>query len=314
MKLRKGYTFLYMPDDHGHSRQFRIPRWWLYTAVTWVAFVGCLALLYLIGLPTGNGWRPGGSPLQKEKQGLLTQVDGLKGQIGELRGEIDLVYSVQNKLASAMQLEPLDLETFAAGIGGRSALDYSTAEMPGLELITGGQAGFGDLGADLGQMLRQARIQKQGYLAMVDTLDSRDEVRQHIPSIRPVDIGWISSRFGRREDPFTGKQTFHHGLDFSLPLGTPVRATGYGQVVLVQRQRGLGQVIKIDHGNGIVTVYAHLDEVLVKKGARVQRGDLIGKSGNSGRSTAPHLHYEIRIGGRPVNPLSYILDSYASLD
>jgi len=80
----------------------------------------------------------------------------------------------------------------------------------------------------------------------------------------------------------------------------------------VQQQRGLGKVVKVDHGNGVVTVYAHLDKIIVKKGTRVERGEVIAKSGNTGRSTAPHLHYEIRVQGRSVNPISYILDSYAS--
>jgi murein DD-endopeptidase MepM/ murein hydrolase activator NlpD len=91
-----------------------------------------------------------------------------------------------------------------------------------------------------------------------------------------------------------------------------VRVTGDGVVAAVQQQRGFGRVVKVDHGNGVVTVYAHLNEPLVKKGDRVERGDIIARSGNTGRSSAPHLHYEIRIGDRPVNPLTYILDSYAA--
>ena len=163
-------------------------------------------------------------------------------------------------------------------------------------------------------MLRQAKIQRQGYMAMLDTLSARAEVRQKIPSIRPIDIGWISSRFGFRTDPFTDKQTFHRGLDLCVPIGTPVRVTGQGVILAVQTQRGFGRVVKVDHGNGVVSLYAHLSEALVKKGDQVSRGDIIAKSGNSGRSSAPHLHYEIRIGDRPVNPLSYILDSYATRD
>jgi murein DD-endopeptidase MepM/ murein hydrolase activator NlpD len=90
-----------------------------------------------------------------------------------------------------------------------------------------------------------------------------------------------------------------------------VRATAAGRVVSVEKQRGLGRLVKIDHGGGVLTVYAHLQESRVRKGQTVARGDVIALSGNSGRSTAPHLHYEVRIGGRPVNPLTYILDSYA---
>jgi murein DD-endopeptidase MepM/ murein hydrolase activator NlpD len=227
-----------------------------------------------------------------------------------LREEFHTVREVQNLLAAALDLDPIDAETFAAGVGGRGYPGYLAMETPSLGLDA--SLGFDAVGGDLELMLRQAKIQKQGYLAMMDTLAAREVARGRIPSIRPTDLGWMSSRFGFRTDPFTDKQTFHRGLDFSVPVGTPVRVTGDGLVLAVQQQRGFGKVIKVDHGNGVVTVYAHLDQQLVKKGMKVSRGDVIARSGTSGRSSAPHLHYEIRIGDRPVNPLSYILDSYAT--
>jgi murein DD-endopeptidase MepM/ murein hydrolase activator NlpD len=121
----------------------------------------------------------------------------------------------------------------------------------------------------------------------------------------------LSSSYGRRRDPFTGKSRFHHGIDYSVPLGTPVRATAAGVVASMKNEAGLGKVVKIDHGNGVVTVYAHLSAWTVKSGQRVERGDVIARSGNTGRSTAPHLHYEVRVSGRHVNPVPYVLDSYA---
>jgi murein DD-endopeptidase MepM/ murein hydrolase activator NlpD len=148
--------------------------------------------------------------------------------------------------------------------------------------------------------------------ALLDSLAARRETRDSMPSIRPCDIGWLSSRYGKRRDPFTGRQAFHRGIDFSLPVGTPVRVTAAGTVIVVEKQRGLGRVVKVDHGNGLVTVYAHLQEAAVSVGQDVARGDVIARSGNSGRSTAPHLHYEVRVAGRSVNPLTYILDTYAS--
>ena len=166
------------------------------------------------------------------------------------------------EVASAVNLPLADDETYAAGIGGRRPALGDLAEVPGLALAGNG-TGLSGLGQELDLMLRQARIQRQGYLAMLDTLDARAAVRQHIPSIRPVDTGWLSSRFGFRNDPFTGRQTFHRGLDFSMPVGTPVRVTGDGTVAAVQTQRGFGKVIKIDHGNGVTTIYAHLDRTLV---------------------------------------------------
>jgi len=308
MKLKKSYTFLYMPEDHGDTRQFRLPRWLIVGTAVCVLLGGTVAALYAVGLNTGNSWLPGGSQYQRENLVLQSSITGLKGQIVNLQTEINDVYEVQKVVATAINLPTMDKETFAAGVGGRQHLGYAGAEVPGLTL----DSTSGDLGEQLDQMLRQAKIQRQGYLAMIDTLSTREVVRAHIPSIRPTDVGWTSSRFGFRKDPFTTKQTFHRGLDFSVPVGTEVRVTGDGVVMAVQQQRGFGRVIKVDHGNGVVTVYAHLNEQLVKKGTRVKRGDIIAKSGNTGRSSAPHLHYEIRIGGRPVNPLTYILDSYAT--
>jgi murein DD-endopeptidase MepM/ murein hydrolase activator NlpD len=312
MKLKKSYTFLYMPEDHSASREFRVARWKIVVPAVVVAALVVATVFYGVGVQQGNGWLPGGSRLQKENRFLEGTIVGLNGQVTDLRTEIDGVREVQNMMAAAINLPQVDDETFAAGIGGRGHLDYAAVEVPGAAVDAGRQ--FGEMSMDLDQMLRQARIQRQGYLAMLDTLSARDAVRRHIPSIRPTDIGWMSSRFGFRTDPFTGNQTFHRGLDFSVPLGTEVRVTGDGTVLAVQQQRGFGRVVKIDHGQGVVTVYAHLDQALVKKGDRVSRGDIIAKSGNSGRSSAPHLHYEIRIGGRPVNPRSYILDSYAARD
>ncbi|MCP4292867.1 MAG: M23 family metallopeptidase [bacterium] len=225
---------------------------------------------------------------------------------------MDQSFEMQNMVATAVNLNPLDEETFAAGIGGRESLSYLDSEIPGYDSRQPFSDEFSGLGEEVNLMLRQARIQRQGYQAMLDTLSSHKDIRCKIPSIRPIDIGWVSSRFGLRDDPFTGKGRFHHGLDFSAPTGTEVRVTGDGVVVLVQHQRGLGKVIKVDHGNSVVTVYAHLNRQDVKKGDLVKRGQVIATSGNTGRSTAPHLHYEIRIQGRSVNPVSYILDSYAS--
>jgi murein DD-endopeptidase MepM/ murein hydrolase activator NlpD len=312
MKLKKAYTFLYMPEDHGSSRQVRVPRWGILLTGGTVALLVCLAALYGVGLRMGSGWLPGGSRLQKENLALNHRIVGLEDQVEGLREEISQVYDVQALVATAVDLSPIDQEVFEAGVGGRGHLEYAGAEVPGLDGVLPQMDQPGSLDEELGQLLRQARIQRQGYQAILDTLGSREGVRTRIPSIRPTDTGWLSSRFGFRVDPFTGKQTFHRGLDFSVPTGTDVRVTASGTVVAVQQQRGLGKVVKVDHGNGVMTVYAHLDKILVSKGAKIERGLVIGKSGNSGRSTAPHLHYEIRVGGRSVNPISYILDSYAS--
>jgi murein DD-endopeptidase MepM/ murein hydrolase activator NlpD len=314
LKLKKRYTFLYMPEGNGASREFFLPAWLLVAGGVVSAFLLIVLVLYGVGLYTGSSWLPTESELEYENKILRANLEQLNGKVIELRAELDNTLAVQNLVASAVNLSPLDDDAYAAGVGGRGALLAANTEVPGLasyrqELAAGGGL---SLDAELDLMLRQVRIQRQGFRAMLDTMQSREVIRDHIPSVRPVGIGWLSSRFGFRTDPFTKKKKYHKGLDFSVPTGTPVMATGDGVVAAVQQQRGFGRVIRVDHGNGVMTLYAHLDKAVVKKGARVQRGDVIAHSGNTGRSSAPHLHYEVRLSGRSVNPISYILDSPGS--
>jgi murein DD-endopeptidase MepM/ murein hydrolase activator NlpD len=145
-------------------------------------------------------------------------------------------------------------------------------------------------------------------LALVEErLATQDEQLSSTPTIAPV-AGLLTDGFGRRRDPFTGRHAFHRGLDISARRGTPVVAPGHGIVVFAGRNGGLGKVVKVSHGFGYTTVYGHLDRIDVEPGDQVERGDTIGLLGNTGRSTGPHLHYEVHLDGQAVNPLYYLLD------
>jgi murein DD-endopeptidase MepM/ murein hydrolase activator NlpD len=130
-----------------------------------------------------------------------------------------------------------------------------------------------------------------------------------IPSIQPIDnndLRRMASGYGWRTDPFTKARRKHKGMDFSAPTGTPIYAPSDGKVIRVDsRSAGYGKHIRIDHGFGYVTLYAHLSEYNVRRGQQVKRGDVIGFVGNTGRSVAPHLHYEIRKDGTPINPINF---------
>jgi murein DD-endopeptidase MepM/ murein hydrolase activator NlpD len=304
MRLQKRYSFLFLPDGDGPSRELRITRGAILGAVALVAVLVLGTALYLVDLHTGAAWRPGGSPLAQQNARLAQDVQRAEARVAALQEDLDAVFAYQQMVAAAVDVAPLDAEARLAGVGGRGPLVTG-------EFSAAGEGGAGALATDLETTLHRARIQRQGMAALLDTLQARREVRDRIPSIRPCDIGWLSSRYGMRRDPFTGKQAFHRGLDFSVPVGTPVRATAAGVVRTVEKQRGLGRLVKIDHGGNVMTVYAHLHEARVARGDRVARGQVVALSGNSGRSTAPHLHYEVRLGGRTVNPLTYILDTYA---
>ncbi|PIV82174.1 hypothetical protein COW53_00285 [bacterium CG17_big_fil_post_rev_8_21_14_2_50_64_8] len=304
MKLKKSYTFIYMPEDDAPSRAFRVSRWAVLGVLGGLSVFFLLVVMTGFGLSSGAYWWPGGGPLARQNLALERTLVTMESRVGDLRGQIDAVRTLQDRMASALDLPPLEDETFAAGVGGRGPQPLLGTMGGNLEELPGGTGG------DLDLMLRQVRIQRQGYQAMLDTLAVRQTVRDHIPSIGPTDIGWISSRFGFREDPFTGRQAFHKGLDFVVPVGTPVHVTADGIVTAVQQQRGYGRVVKVDHGNGLMTVYAHLDKAMVRKGDRVQRWEVIAKSGNTGRSSAPHIHYEVRQDSRPLNPAVYVLDRH----
>jgi murein DD-endopeptidase MepM/ murein hydrolase activator NlpD len=142
-----------------------------------------------------------------------------------------------------------------------------------------------------------------------ERLTNQDEKMAATPTIAPV-LGLLTDGYGRRADPFTGRRSFHRGLDISARRGTPVHAPADGVVVFAGRNGGLGKTLRISHGFGYTTVYGHLDTIEVEAGTEVHRGDEIGLLGNTGRSTGPHLHYEVELDGRAVNPLYYILDAY----
>ncbi len=140
----------------------------------------------------------------------------------------------------------------------------------------------------------------------------REKILRHTPSIKPMK-GFYSSPFGMRLDPITGNWRMHEGVDICAPKGTPVHATADGRVKAAKWEHGFGKVVIIDH-IWYETRYAHLDEFLVKAGQRVKRGDVVGKCGRTGRATGVHLHYEVRVAGKPVDPMDYILPKNICVD
>ena len=155
---------------------------------------------------------------------------------------------------------------------------------------------------------RQLYIQSKSFDEVVDLCKNNDEMLKCIPAIQPVsnkNLKQTASGYGYRIDPIYKTTKFHSGMDFSANIGTPVYATGDGRVVKVGWESGYGKLIKIDHGFGYMTWYAHLNDYNVRVGQKVVRGEVIGKVGNTGKSTGPHLHYEVHVKGKVVNPVNY---------
>ena len=296
-------TFLYLPDGSHEPRAFQVRR----------NAVWALAVTVLLALGA-SGWAVLGHS-SRMKDAYL--VETLANQNKELRGEIDVLttelatlkhqvaqnFDFQNKARIIANMEDLDQDVAQVGVGG-SPINFSQS----LSSIDGKTRDrLFTARADIDKLLRQARLQTQDYEEILSHLESANEKIRTTPSLRPVRVGFVSSRFGWRMDPISGRRAMHRGVDFSARMGTPVSATADGVVTYSGVEQTYGNVVEISHGNGFVTRFAHLQRRLVQKGQRVTRGGVIGRVGSTGRSTFSHLHYEIERDGERVDPLRFVL-------
>jgi murein DD-endopeptidase MepM/ murein hydrolase activator NlpD len=221
--------------------------------------------------------------IERENERLRAETDRQRQELNELNHRVEAVEDTSRKLAEKSGVVN-DISTNLHGAGG-PAMPLNAAGLAALES-------------------KMNRIERE--------LSAHEAVlREHgfTPSIWPVD-GKLESGFGGRRNPFGGRSyEFHEGQDIVVPWGTPVVAGAKGTVAFVGWQRGYGRMVAIDHGGGLTTRYGHLSESDVTLGQTVARGEFIGKVGSTGRSTGPHLHYEVRINDNPVDPLQYLLRS-----
>ncbi len=231
-----------------------------------------------------------------ENQYLKNKVSELENKVALLDSTIDDYYNRYVALSKYAGVEPPPYELKNIGIGGI----VEEPPSPDLKPVV-------NLDDKLSKLERFVDVQMSSFENVEKKLERDEYIRNHTPSILPCN-GRFTSGFGMRKDPFTGRMHFHYGIDLAAPIGTPVYAPADGVVKRVKRDpRGYGLLLEINHGMGITTRYGHLSKVLVKPGQKVKRGQIIAKVGNTGRSTGPHLHYEVRVLNKPVNPLNYII-------
>ena len=239
---------------------------------------------------------------QRELNNYEFQIDILNKKLDEIESVLTNIEDRDNNLYRIyFEASPIPEEQRRAGFGGINR--YKDLEgYENSELII-------NLTERLDILTKQIVIQSRSLEEIESLSKSKKKLLEAIPSIQPVkneDVKRMASGFGYRTDPFTKKRRMHKGMDFSAPKGTPIYASGGGIVKRTDnRAPGYGKHIRIDHGFGYVSLYAHLDGYDVKRGKNVKRGDLIGYVGNTGRSVAPHLHYEIFKDGVRINPLNF---------
>ena len=300
-------TFIFMQSPKSEPKTFHVSRRAATIAVAvMVVFVG-ISVFWGFRSFTDAVNRARLAELEQENELLRSEVAKLSVKVSDLEGAMAGHVEFEEQVRILADLDPMDEDTWEVGVGGPQF-------MTGAELLEPAGGTLTALNQGVDRLLRQIRLQRHSYNEILDRLKERSDELNHLPSIRPVDVGYISSYFGKRRDPFTGRMSRHEGVDFSARQGSNVYATADGIVVHSMYDRGYGYTIKIDHGNGIITKYAHNAKLLVRKGKTVKRGDVIAHLGNSGRSTAPHLHYEVRVNGVAQNPLNFILPSDVVVD
>jgi murein DD-endopeptidase MepM/ murein hydrolase activator NlpD len=218
---------------------------------------------------------------------LATQVSSLQGAIDDLSRQAELDPATRQ----AMNRLPASIRSRAMGGGGSGNPLAVTHESP--------ESTFGVLKDILGVLEDRLTTVRKG-------VEGQQALAAAAPSLWPLTSGWLTSNFGSRKDPLTGAADFHAGLDISADRGVPVHATANGSVQLASYNGNYGNCVEIAHGYGIATRYGHLSGYAVHPGQKIKRGDIIGYVGATGRTTGPHLHYEILLNGQPINPLKFL--------
>jgi murein DD-endopeptidase MepM/ murein hydrolase activator NlpD len=226
---------------------------------------------------------------------LQERVDALASRVGQMNAHMIRLDALGRRLTEMANLDKgeFDFDSEPA-VGGPEGL------------IEGAVAVSPDLSAMLDGLTHQIKDRERQLSVLESLISTRNLSRQIVPGGRPVTQGWISSYFGHRADPFTGRNAFHRGLDFAGPSGAQVVAVASGVVTYSKDRFGYGKTVEINHGGGYVTRYAHNQRVLVAVGDTVQKGQAIALIGSTGRSTGPHLHFEVLKQGRAVDPMSFV--------
>ena len=229
------------------------------------------------------------------KRILQEKVNALAMRVGQMNANVIRVDALGKRLTRMANSDDgeFDLTNPPAMGGSESGADGQPAQIPNLTAMVD----------DLQNQLA-SREQQLGVLE--NLILTRELNKQVYPEGRPVQEGWISSYFGRRADPFTGYTAVHKGLDFAGPEGTKVMSVAAGLVTYAGDRSGFGEMVEINHGNGLATRYCHNEKILVKQGDMVRKGQELALMGSTGRSTGPHLHFEVLKNGAQVDPLRFI--------
>jgi murein DD-endopeptidase MepM/ murein hydrolase activator NlpD len=289
---RRHFTIMVVPDARAGLRRFHVKGSHLIIGAVVAGVLVSLALALPVVAWSAHATSDELASVSHERDRLAGSLEQVDGTLRDLMTRLDRFERRTEKLAT---LAGLDLPGLA-GQGVGAGTSGSSMELMSSRLQREAE-----------QLSDRSRLIGRRLDTVEELIAERSERLSRTPSILPV-RGLLTSGFSWRRHPFTGRRQFHPGLDVAAPEGTPVHAPADGVVVKTERHGGYGKVLYVSHGDGITTRYGHLLEYRTRPGERVRRGDVVGLVGNTGRSTGPHLHYEVLVHGKQVDPMKYVMD------
>ncbi len=297
----KQFTLILVSDHSQAVRKFHVSRRWIRHGA---AALGAIAL---VGILTGGHYvsllrvASDNRTLKEENAQLRSQILLVQEKVAHVSATLDRVERFDAKLRTAVtQLQDPERNLAIGPVGKPEA-----SAIPGPSPAA--REDLSALPGKLATLEREASRQESSLRDLQAYFDDQTSLLSSTPSLWPT-RGWVTSDFGVRLDPYSAERMMHRGLDIATPYGQPVFSPSDGVVVFAGSEGGYGKVLVIDHGYGVKTRYGHLSELFVKLGDTVKRGARVAAVGNTGRSTGPHLHYEVRVNGIPENPRKFILE------
>ena len=290
---RKEHTIIFVPHARARFRQFRVSSRLLYSVGTAVLLSVVLGATFSVLWFQSFRKNREVSALVAENQDLRSRASQLNAKLETIEKQMAEFEDRTRRLSIVAGLSAVH-DPGTGGVGGLTAIPVDA----GASL----EAGLTEAGRRGAVLSSRLKIVEKRLALQADQLALT-------PTLAPT-VGVLTAGFGVRQDPFTGQPEFHTGIDISTPSGNRILAPANGTVVRVAYEKGFGRVVRISHGYGVTTLYGHLMAVRVDEGQRVKRGDLVGLVGSTGRSTGPHLHYEVHRESKPVNPLDFVLNAF----
>jgi len=299
--IQKHYIII-SQDDRG-VRQRNVSRRRLFTFSA-MAVVGLAAIFFMSADSlTDILYKSKIAKIKQNYSMLSLTLENLQDELSSMTDNVNSIEEKDKALRTYADMPQIDKDIRKLGIGGVRLAENTRIDDGLTDRIK-------SLEMDVQSLSRKVKLELSSYSDIYNKVTDDVDMMHAIPSIRPIEGGYLNSSFGYRKDPLNGKVRFHYGQDITVNTGNIVLAPANGTIKEARYRGGFGKVIKIDHGYGYTTLFAHLSNYNVEKGQKVKRGDIIGRSGNTGRSTAPHLHYEVHHYGTPQNPLDYFFSGY----